>query len=151
MGVTCGAGGYEVSREIKFRAWDKHNSCWYQPVHEAYKGKLFELLVSFNGRLTAHVLGGVEDESLWPDRFVLMQYTGLKDKNGKEIYEGDILPVIKGQETRNAYVSMTYGAWCISGKDATDGLPINALLYEFGDSQILEVIGNIHENPELLK
>ena len=74
----------------------------------------------------------------------LMQYTGLKDKNGKEIYEGDIIE-------KSAYdndhligaVQMINGRWCTNESFNYDAL--NFPLH------VVEIIGNIHENPELLK
>jgi uncharacterized phage protein (TIGR01671 family) len=146
-----------MKKEIKFRAWDKQNDCWYKPIHEAYKGNLFELLVGFGGDLSAHTIQGLVHESMWPDRFELMQFTGLKDRLGKEIYEGDIIRsdrpgvftgevcydpqmagfVIKWKEDywrvhRYAYFNVTSG-----GEDSFS-------------CDFMEVIGNIYENPELL-
>jgi len=71
--------------------------------------------------------------------FTLMQYTGLKDKNGVEIYEGDIIRC-KLQTDKNhwiAEVKFCIDAWCIG-------------LHTLSSYIYLEVIGNIYENPELL-
>lgn len=72
---------------------------------------------------------------------IFMQYTGLKDKNGVEIYEGDLL----GHQSRNMKVTGVKGVHEVEwdGNTARFGLP--QPLAEF------EVIGNIYENPELLK
>lgn len=79
---------------------------------------------------------------------VLMQYTGLKDKNGKEIYEGDIVKLIadscRGDKFKPfiaGYVSFRSGSFYI-----TD----NAVSRFRWEDYIVEVIGNIYENPELL-
>ena len=68
---------------------------------------------------------------------ILMQYTGLKDKNGKEIYEGDI---VKWSNSVNSGVYEI--KWFRTGF-SSNGLPL------FNDD-VVEVIGNIYENPELL-
>ena len=124
-------------REIKFRAWDKeitkmlHNvetgfsmgSCFGDVLYEVDKGKM-----------------------------ILMQYTGLKDKNGKEIYEGDICRAAK------SFI-------CSISFDLYDGIIIiwaymnarSKLIGEMTEPMwknhevSIEVIGNIYENPELLK
>ena len=80
-----------------------------------------------------------ENEELVP-----LQYTGLKDKNGKEIYEGDLVSLIAtGSRVDVAEVKWSEaGWWAVYQNDATRRLyPANIQG---------EVIGNIHENPELL-
>ena len=139
-----------MKRIIKFRAWDKQNNCWYAPVHEAYNGNLFELLVGFGGDLSAHMMQGLVHESLWPDRFDLMQFTGLTDKNGKEIYEGDII-------MRHIHLKSGDGIRVISEVEfnlltamfttkPSDGDYSDNVL---SDNQ-WEIIGNVFESPELL-
>jgi len=123
-------------REIKFRAWDKRKKrillyevCDWLEI--AMDGKIFDM--RFHG-------GGEEVT----DYYILMQYTGLKDKNGKEIYEGDI---IEFQEMKyEVYYSNT------SFKVRPYPYPLHELHRQDGIIYYgCEVIGNIYENPELIE
>ena len=126
-------------REIKFRAWsrfedDNGNDMWAMDEHVA---------VSLNGK--AMTIDGLElDDS------ILMQYTGLKDKNGVDIYEGDILrhPDFDYNENSIEVVKFNYG--CFSPFDS-DSVGYQLASNEQKFCSELEVIGNIHENPELLQ
>jgi hypothetical protein len=79
-----------------------------------------------------------------PERYHLMQYTGLKDKNGVEIYEGDILGGIVGG-----------GVVVWINREARYGISFlgeaHDVYLEELEQANLEVIGNIHDNPELLE
>ena len=116
--------------KIKFRAWD------------AYNKKIIDLddLESISMRRTA----GRDDDFA---NFELMQFTGLKDKNGKEIYEGDILGGTPNMHKMEVIMGK-YG-WNVKfidlGHKYTE--PLRNDLFENFD---VEVIGNIYENKELL-
>lgn len=147
-------------RQIKFRLWDSKNNCWYEPTFEGYRGKIEEIMLSPRGRLTMRTMTELIDESMFPNRFELMQYTGLHDKNGREIYEGDIVRV---QETMDggrivcleAIASVIWngerGCWGCDGEfeghlaDYAFGTVLNFM------GNVCEVVGNIYENPELME
>ncbi|MCT2893684.1 YopX family protein [Lacticaseibacillus paracasei] len=146
-----------MKREIKFRAWDSLKNRWYEPTFEGYRGKIEEIMLSPRGRLTMRTMTESIDESMFPNRFELMQYTGLKDKNGREIYEGDILKVTS--EDGESYVAVVkwfgddgYPAFDLAGIPTPFSYDANALATIFQEGvEMCEVIGNIFEDKQLLE
>lgn len=126
-------------REIKFRAWDKFHK---KMLHEGDR-ELEHYALTFDGRIveSADTDLVIADGAMF--FLKLMQYTGLKDKNGKEIYEGDILE--GGLECKwndsHACFYLTEG----NGRD----YPFGGMTP--GKTEVgLAIIGSIYENPELL-
>ncbi len=128
-----------MSREIKFRAWDKKNGYYadYEDIEEEVTAQAIDGWRSEDGGTSFTLDYGVKD-------FVVEQYTGLKDKNGKEIYEGDIMEFgIAGDENRGVVgYEEDFGSY---ETYTSKGYIIAPLFTSRG-----KVIGNIHENPELL-
>lgn len=130
--------------KLRFRAWDKHSQ------------KMFandELLIWNNNvyandskKLTCNNLKGwsIDDE-------YLMQSTGLRDKNGKEIFEGDILACKTDDEVINLNIfwDEEYALFMFESKKYNEQEPLAELVED--NIYPFEIIGNIYENPELLE
>jgi len=129
-------------REIKFRAWDTINKTMMVDGLAVTLNGEFSLLTSRQGD------GALEHRLIKDEIFILMQYTGLKDKNGKEIYEGDIVNVRNWGRT-DEIVHITDIVWDTDDKGWGFGQFLDVDRYDMFRN--IEVIGNIYENPELMK
>ena len=133
-----------MNREIKFRAWDKNDS----------KGKIIE----WDKLLENYALDLVLTDA--NNHWGIMQFTGLKDKNGKEIYEGDICKWIEMEGVveleKKGFVRFDGGRFEIGNHNGYGGDwdDLGILLHQYWNNKkaqnTLEVIGNRFENPELL-
>jgi len=121
-------------REIKFRAWNKAKK---------------EMLVDWQDTIWVEYLGFDGG-----DQWEIMQYTGLKDKNGKEIYEGDLLQNKYGRIGKVVWHDYSASFDTVFVRDTSLDMTVDNKSFGFKDSNwhnLIEVIGNIHENPVLLK
>jgi len=138
---------------IKFRAWDKERKIMYgwQPEYDRGLRAVFadKTLLINEVRQIGEDDYELDSSSYEPENYELMRFTGLKDKNKKEIYEGDILKSILSYNGKEK-ILIVYWSEPVAGFMLND---INhSFGWEFGLSfRTLEVIGNIYENPELIK
>lgn len=131
----------------KFRAWNKAT----KEMHEAddivslnFEKKQICVKTLFFGQLNYYDF----------DDIVSMQSTGLKDKNGNEIFEGDI--VTDGHTTGDIKNHPTLGFYMVDENGVERWFSDHATIEDFEEdvetaARILEIIGNIYKNPELLK
>lgn len=155
-----------MNRDIKFRAWHKQEKKIYDvSVINFNKGAFLQGLKPVDQILNGkYIVRSLEDGRFCDFKDIeLMQYTGLKDKNSKEIYEGYILNVHKftqelavnlgvyeGEKEFNASVTLEpYGGVTLKHSKEYAGYLLEDN-YGFHEESV-EIIGNIYENPELLE
>lgn len=126
-------------REIKFRAWVKDRKAIFEVVLINYVTKKVTYLLERVGHLLS-----IRDAKF--NDVELMQYTGLKDKNNKEIYEGDILFESFGE--RYYKVVFENGGFRAEFKGDFDEHSFDLIDVV---AQGCEIVGNIYENPELME
>ena len=113
----------------KFRAWDKETKTM-NGMAEIYRNR--------NQEIELHP----RDENI-----ILMQSTGLKDKNGKEVFVGDIIKCTRGCP-HEVYLEKEYGGIYVGGMPA---IYLKGIREGYAWTGAEEILGNIYENPELLK
>ena len=146
-----------MNREIKFRIWNIEDKCMLYPEIQG------ELKMTLMGHIFSF---WYKDDKF--DGWEVMQYTGLKDKNGKEIYEGDIVKVDTFDFNDNKTTIIESVVWGEYGDDEyvdklecwmIGGYPLSSVVKSWGlrynaletESNSLEIVGNVFENSELIK
>ncbi len=120
-------------KEIKFRAWNKEEKCMIKKLYFVYETE--------NG---LNSLYNDKDQCLDEDEYVLMQFTGVKGKDGVELYEGDI---VKGALKDEVYIIEFFGGCFCYHRIGKENGWSNFNRESYGN---FKVIGNIYENPEML-
>ena len=132
-------------REIKFRAWDRVNKKMFY-----YGDSLFNLFITFEGDVGYYNNNGdiafTNDNGFTSDQFELMQFTGLLDKNGVEIYEGDIVEI-----PAEEYLAVI--EWDVETCRFVINIWPENVLCDFDNyyGRELEVISNKWDNPSLME
>lgn len=132
---------YDRKREIKFRAWDEKRREWLDSDYHTMR---------LDGKEIKHKAGGRKNP-------ILMQYTELRDRNGKEIYEGDVVEyddeerMIDDSGVMIVGWNAEHGAWGYEYQDDYVEGCREFSSHCVGDVLVESiVIGNIYENPELI-
>jgi len=152
-----------MSREIKFRIWDKKHKRWFQGSTDPKSIALQTDAIDLFGEVIifGEILHDQNEDDVWKndpdikgsldvmDWLEVCQYTGLRDKNGIPIYEGDILSIPARKDKSNGRLykvewHKVHARFNFANKNGEFG-EIN-----IGKIKRAEVVGNIHENPELL-
>lgn len=128
-------------RDIKFRVWEKpwkgggleggERMCFSKDLAG------FDVWITLDGKLSREIEGDVDNE------FILMQFTGLSDKNGKDCYDSDLVEYADGIPREVSFVG---GIFSVNMENKFSSFGMRAL----GHTDF-EIIGNIYENPELIK
>ena len=123
----------------KFRAWDKRFSEFVEDFFVSEDGKIY--------KKTKDTSYGFAISRETSDKIILMQSTGLFDKNGQEVFIGDIVKCTRGCP-HEVYIEKEYAGTFIGGMPA---IYLKGIGEGYAWTEAEEIIGNIYENPELLE
>ena len=120
-------------RELSFRIWDKKEKTMFlSPIEIEHLGSWFD----------AHLSGAIADTG----NKIVMQCVGIKDKNGTEIYEGDIVEFLDWKPKE-----VVWGNKIDKALSGCCGYMLDGTMHFLGENETYLIIGNIHDNPELVK
>ena len=124
-------------KSLKFRVWDKERECYLDETELAG--------ITPDGKYILYI----EEEEISrlevEENYIVEQYTGLKDKDGREIYEGDVVNI----QGIKYYVDFEYGGFWFNNDNRK--WKANRPFTHFQEINDTEVVGNIHENADLLE
>ena len=132
-------------REAKLKAWVKERKIMADVLIINYKESTVQLPIETD--VTDDYWW---DETVWSfEEIELLQYTGLNDKNGKEIYEGDVVKYLDGEFSFIAKVAWSDWMWYLEGINPKESFMFD----DVADNETadVEIIGNIYEHPHLLE
>lgn len=137
-----------------FRVWDIEEQKWYKPTYKAYMNELHDIHIDLDGRLLIRTIDEsgkrvTIHESMFEGRYELLQSTGLFDKNGKEIYEGDIVTAISEGYKAIGVVKRRIDGYWLMYPAWQNGQSWKLVVNEQGDTDV-EIIGNIYEHRGLI-
>ena len=124
-------------REIKFRAFLKADGRIYEVLSVDFLNKEATL---WDKETAVNFEAGF-------DEIELMQYIGMEDENGREIYEGDIIEFLENESGETWTAKIVFENLAFKALDVED----KCYEYDFDDLTDIEILGNIYENPEILK
>jgi uncharacterized phage protein (TIGR01671 family) len=130
-------------REIRFKVWCIDGNCWI----DLYDINRYSD-TNFEGE-SLHSLG-CTIYNYPTNEFILVQYTGLKDKNGKEIYEGDIIKITTKDDVIYSTIYFKSGGFIFTDPQGSRHLIGWYLDWLSPESGYVEVVGNKFENPDML-
>lgn len=129
------------NREFNFRVWDPAN-------RQMMPLGVLDLVVGVISTSSYDTLDGREKNGDVIQNYVIQQATGIKDKHGKSIYEGDLLKVIKVSGVCEVqYIGSSFGFWNPPVGDYAAFEPLD----DWADADGYEIIGNAFENPEIIQ